>query len=208
MKFMKKISLFVALALVITVGGVYAAWVYPSDDAAVGTADKTFTGNMTQVSTSATSKGTISVNTASDTLKLFVDDGGAYRATPIAQGSVDILFTPLDGVSDTIANNGIEMVLTVSITGTQETIKDDENHDVKIFTVKTANFDLGSGVKQDNGTFKVTITGEQVLGFLNFCKEGDTAHNVTLDTLEENTTFGNALNTYTINLIISEKTTA
>lgn len=95
MKFMKKISLFVALALIVTIGGVYAAWIYPSDDALVGSATKTFTGNMTQVETQATNKGEISVETSSDTLKIFVDDAGSYVAKAIAQGSVSVLFTPL-----------------------------------------------------------------------------------------------------------------
>ena len=206
MKFMKKISLFVALALLVTVGGVYAAWIYPADDAAVGTANKTFTGNMTQVSTSATSKGTISVKTSSDTLKLFVDDGGEYVATPIAQGSVDIIFTPIDGVSEEIANNGIEMLLTVSITGAQTTVKDDGDHDVKIFTVNTETVDLGKGTKQADGSFLVNITGTQVLSYLDFCKDGVSDHTVTLNTLAENEAFGVALDSYIINLTISEKT--
>ncbi len=208
MKFMKRISLFVALALVITVGGVYAAWVYPSDDAAVGSATKTFTGNMTQVDTQASSKGKISVNTETDTLKIFVDDNGGYVAAPIAQGSFDVMFTPDDGVSSEIEENGIEMILTVSITGTQTTVKDDGGHDVKIFTVKTSTIDLGCG--QKNGSnFVVNVKGEQILACLDFCKdESVDGHTVTLGTLVENQAFGAALNTYTINLTISEKTSA
>ncbi len=209
MKFTKKISLFVALALVITIGGVYAAWLYPADDAAVGSATKTFTGNMTQVDTQATSKGNISVDTATDTLKVFVDDAGDYLAEAIAQGSFFVSFTPVDGVSDDIANNGIEMVLDLEIAGNKDKVTDDEGHEVEIFTVKTSSIDLGKGEKQDNGSFKVEVTGAQILDCLNFCVDSDdTVHSVTLDTLAENQAFGTALNTYIIKLTISEKPAA
>lgn len=216
MKFMKKLSLFVALALLVTIGGVYAAWIYPADNALVGSATKTFTGNMTSVETSATSKGEIYVDTANDTLKIYIDDAGnydsedRYQAMPIAQGSIDVYFRPLDGVSSSIENSGIPLTLTVAISGTQTTVKDDGNHDVKIFTVGTATLDLSNGEKQATGVhagaFKVTITGQQILDMLNFCKDGVEDHTVTLDTLDENKAFGDALNTYTINLTISEKT--
>ena len=211
MKFMRNLSLFVALALVITIGGVYAAWLYPADNAMVSSATKTFTGNMTQVETQGTSKGEIYVDTTTDTMKIFVDDGGEYKATPKAQGSIDIYFKPLDGVSDTIANSGIPLILTLTITGTQDTVTDDGEHAVKIFTAKTANtIDLGNGEKQTGGThdgaFKVTVSGQEILDLMDFCTDGESDHTVTLDTLAENQAFGTALNTYTINLTISEKT--
>lgn len=205
MKFFKKISMFIVMALIVTIGGVYAAWVYPSDDAKVGTVDKTFTGNMTQVSTQSTSKGNITIDTASDDMKIFVDDTGSYVAGAQAQGDITVRFTPVDGVSDDIANNGIAMEANIYITGDQTTIKDDGNHDVKIFTVTTSLFDLGNGTRQPDGSFTVTITGEQILACLAFCKDGAEDHTVTLDTLAENTAFGEALKTYTINVKIQEK---
>ena len=179
--------------------------------ALVSSATKTFTGNMTSVETQATSKGEIYVNTANDNMKIFVDDGGSYKATPNAQGQIDIYFKPLDGVSETIESNGIPLILTLSITGLQQTVKDDGGHDVQIFTPKETHvIDLGNGIKQTSGdhidAFKVTVTGEQVLALMNFCNDGTAEdHNVTLDTLDENKQFGQALNTYTINLTISEK---
>ena len=205
MKFARKLSLFIVLALIVTIGGVYAAWLYPADDAAVGSATKTFTGNMTQVDTQATSKGNISVDTATDTLKIFVDDGGNYVATPIAQGSITVCFTPAPGVSTEIKDNGIDMEIEISVTGTQDTVKDDENLDVKIFTVKTATLPITDSVKGADGVFRANVTGEQILACLNFCKDASSeSHTVTLETLEENQAFGQALNTYTINLTIKE----
>ena len=205
MKFARNISLFIVLALIVTIGGVYAAWLYPADDAAVGSATKTFTGNMTQVDTQATSKGNISIDTASDTLKIFVDDGGNYVATPIAQGSITVCFTPAAGVSESIATNGIPMVAELSISGTQNTVADDENHDAKIFTVKTQQLPITGLTKDQDGVFKATLTGEQILDCLDFCKDASSeSHTVTLETLAENQDFGQALNTYTINLTIKE----
>ena len=206
MKFARNISLFIVLALIVTIGGVYAAWLYPADDAAVGSATKTFTGNMTQVDTQATSKGNISVETATDTLKIFVDDGGEYLATPKAQGSIIVCFTPATGVSESIATNGIPMEIELSVTGAQTTILDDEAHDVKIFSVKTQKLPITGLTKDTDGVFKAEISGQQILDCLNFCKDAqsDVAHRVTLETLAENQEFGQALNTYTINLTIKE----
>ena len=204
MKFLKKISLFIALAVMVTIGGVYAGWLYPSDDAAVGSATKTFTGNMAQVDTQATSKGNISVDTANDTLKFFVEDAGSYLAQATAQGSFTVIFTPAAGVSESISSNGIDLVMEISITGTQTKISDDQDHEVSIFTVKTATLDLGKGTK-DGNVFKRVVTGTEVLNCLTFC--GGAGHTVHLETLVENKAFGEAMNTYTINLKIKEKTT-
>ena len=208
MKFARNISLFVVLALIVTIGGVYAAWLYPADDAAVGSATKTFTGNMTQVDTQATSKGNISVETATDTLKIFVDDSGNYVAAPIAQGSITVCFTPAAGVSEGIATSGIPMEIVLSVTGTQELVEDDQGHKVKIFTVKTETIDIPtSALTLEDGVFKTSITGRQILDCLDFCKDATAeAHTVTLATLAENQKFGQALNTYTINLTIKEAT--
>ena len=205
MKFMKKLSLFVALALVVTIGGVYAAWLYPADNAAVGSATKTFTGNMTQVDTQATSKGNISVDTSTDTMKIFVDDGGSFVAKATAQGSFTVRFAPVAGVSQDIADNGIPMVLELAVAGTQTEFVDDQSHSIKIFSVRTATIDLGNGTKQSDGSFTVDVTGEQILNCLAFCEHEGVAHTVTLETLEENQQFSTALNTYTISLTIKEK---
>lgn len=209
MKFARNISFFIVLAMIVTIGGVYAAWLYPADDAAVGSATKTFTGNMTQVDTQATSKGNISVDTASDTLKIFVNDGGNYVATPLAQGAITVCFTPALGVSAEIKENGIDMEIEISVTGSQETVKDDEKHDVKIFTVKTATLPITDLVKDTDGVFRANVTGQQILNCLDFCKDASSeSHTVTLETLAENQAFGQALNTYTINLTIREAVTA
>ena len=206
MKFARNISLFIVLALLVTIGGVYAAWVYPADNAAVGSATKTFTGNMTQVDTQATSKGNISVDTTTDTLKIFVDDKGGYVAAPKAQGSITVCFKPEPGVSTEIKDNGIDMEIAISITGNQDTVKDDGDHDVKIFAVKQAVLPLNKAEKGADGSFRVDVAGEDILDCLDFCKSSEDAepHTVTLETLEENKDFGLALNTYTINLTIRE----
>ena len=120
MKFLKKISLFVALALVVTIGGVYAAWVYPSNNAAIGTADKTYTSDMFSVETSGISNGTIHVDSASDDFTIKIDDarnhGGAnYLAMPIADGSFDFYFTPAEGAA-TEYLDGIDLQITIAVT--------------------------------------------------------------------------------------------
>ncbi len=200
MKFIKKLGLFITTALIVTIGGVYAAWVYPSDDANVGTVERTFTGSMADIEADS-DKGKITINEGGAII-IKIDDAGDYEATPVAtSNSIEVTFTHSDGVSDDIAQNGIEMEAVVTISGDQVSYTADDGHSVKIFVAKEDNvIDLGPK------GFSATITGEQVLTCLDFCVDGDgTQHQVTLETLAENEAFENILNTYTIHVMIREK---
>ena len=204
MKFIKKITLFVALALVVTIGGVYAAWVYPSSTAGIGSADKTYTSDMFSVETSGVSNGTIHVDSASDNFAIKIDDarnhGGAnYLAMPIASGDFSFYFTPEEGAAAEYMD-GIDLVVDISVSsGTK--VKNDAGTDVSIFTVKTATINISeSDLTENGGSFWYTLTAADVLECLNFC-EGTA---VTLETHAENVIFDEALGTYGFTFTISE----
>ena len=106
---MKKLSLLVAFALIITIGGVYAAWSYAQGD--VETAQGFVLPSMEAVTTTG-SKGQISVNTSGLTMKVDdTDDGDAHNTKLVMNdgGKIVITFTPAEGADSTVVTNGIKM---------------------------------------------------------------------------------------------------
>jgi len=204
MKFMKKMSLIISLALIVTIGGVYAAWVYPGTDASVATADKTLTGNMTTVEW-ADSKGAIHVDSAKDTLAFHIDDAGAYVPEVETSGNLEFYFDPADGVSADIADNGIDMIIKVTVEGGQQAYEG-----IKIFTAKTENtitIPKGSTEEQADGTFRASISCAQIFECLTFLPDSNGVSKpnaVVLDTYQKNKDFETALATYIITLTITE----
>ncbi len=205
MKFMKKLSVIISLALVITIGGVFAAWNY-SNGAATGI---TTTRALDMASTTTTvEKGKITANSTGMTL--IVDDdksvnpqtGTSFKAVLVGTGSINVTFTPDDSADPTVKQNGIHMIATVTITKaegtTQWTADDDANTLVDILAPNTENnnnvIDLGTAKE-------VEIKAQQIIDALIFCG----GKNVILDTYAKNQDFVKAMAKYTINVTISEK---
>ena len=103
-------------------------------------------------------------------------------------GSWVIKFTPNDNVSLDIQQNGIDLVCTVTVTGS-------ELYDGKVILSAISN---GNTIPLGKGLENKTITAEQILGCLDFVED------VVLDTPEKNATFAAALSKYTINITITE----
>ena len=112
---MKKLSTLIALALIVTIGGVYAAWSYAQGTTA--SSEITREINMAQVNTDS-NKGTISVTP--NNFAFLVDDIDAvdYVAALTATGELAITFTPATGADATLATNGISMVATITVAKT------------------------------------------------------------------------------------------
>ena len=112
---MKKLSLLIALCMLISIGGVYATWVYT--DAAMAPGHHHFGLNMAGV-TSDVSKGSILVLTAAEgtsTLKISIDDVDErdYKAEAVITGTVDVIFVPNASASQNILDNGVELQVQV-----------------------------------------------------------------------------------------------
>ncbi|MBQ9120956.1 MAG: hypothetical protein IJY12_01175 [Clostridia bacterium] len=92
---MKKIGLFVALALIVTIGSAYATWNYTVvDPASVGSAVKDIGGVGIAASQVTSAQGTITV-TPSDDLCIYLDDTNAdHVAELVITGSIEVSFTP------------------------------------------------------------------------------------------------------------------
>lgn len=129
---MKKVSILIALALLVTVGGVYATWNY-----ATGNVEPQNAGKTVQLSPlgAASEKGVINVAFSPDAT-IFIDDTNSdYKAELAAAGTVTATFTPGVGVTPEISN-GVKVQYKVTWTGAN-TFKDDTNADVQIFTNTT-----------------------------------------------------------------------
>lgn len=185
---MRKLSTLIAIALIVTIGGVYAAWNYAQGTTA--SVEITREVNMAQVNTNS-NKGTISANPTD--FAFLVDDGGSYKAVLKGTGSLAITFTASTGAdADTIAN-GIKMIATIEV-------KSDNNTLYEGLTPLTTNTENGANVIDltTNGPSKTaTLTAAQILNAVTLC-------DVTLDTKLKNDQFHAALKDYTIFITISE----
>ena len=102
---MRKFSLLIALALLITVSGVYAAWVYSqSNDVADISAPRSIT--MTEA-TFEGSYGTYTVDTSGLTMTIDPKDGTTHVTALYITGSVRISFVPSAYAPVEVKNGGV-----------------------------------------------------------------------------------------------------
>ncbi len=202
---MKKLSTIIVLALVITIGGVFAAWHY-----SIGAVDSLSIKpglQMTTVETSSdVAKGKIDqiaahnfsfrVDDTYDYLENDNDDSTVpteedkYLAMLVGTGSWEINFTANESASLDIQQNGINLIATITVSGSTQ-------YDGKtILTAATENV-IDLGLVSETNT--AVIQAEDILGCLVF------VDGVVLDTPEKNSTFATALSSYTINITITEK---
>lgn len=202
---MKKLSTIIALALVITIGGVFAAWHY-----SIGAVDSLTIKpglQMTSVETSSdVAKGkidqiaahnfTFRVDDTYDYLKNDGDDStnptedDKYLAMLVGTGEWEINFTANESASLDIQQNGIKLIATVTVTG-------DAQYDGKVLLTAATDNVIELGFVNETNT--ATIKASDILGCLVFVED------VVLDTPAENATFATALSNYTINVVITEQ---
>ncbi|MBQ2676844.1 MAG: hypothetical protein IJF54_05555 [Clostridia bacterium] len=181
---MKKLSMLVALILCVTVGGVYATWNYAEGKTS---AEKYFDDStIITASTSATAKGTITVDTSN--LNIIIDDtNGDYKGELIIDDAdyVTVNFTPNVGASNDVATNGIRMQWSLSTTD------DYKYNSADIFTVETTVQQRATAEK----TF--TITGAELKDLISL-------NALSLPTKADYDAFKQALHSGSIKISVSE----
>lgn len=156
---MKRLGLIIAMALVLTVGGVYATFNYAQDnvDPVNATLTKAIAGTNTE-----TAKGTIAIDASGFTIR--VDDKGVLEngegnGTLVTgyrnQGTVKVTFTPAKGADETVTNEGVTLKLTISFSNNRYNGKD-------IFQTTgeypATGVPLGKGTKNDvTGVFEYDV---------------------------------------------------
>ena len=201
---MKKFSLLVAIALLITVGGVYAQWTYAQGNiqaASVANLAPKLSGYA-----STTEKGTIKVDTTGIT-KLMVDDlppyGGDKQdhiADFVVEGKVVVTFTPSAGADETVKTNGIKMQYSLAIIYNTDTTAENwvypdvNGTDQAIFTVDTQTVTVNNG----NPTLEFEIDADQLMEMIQL---GGTFK---LDTVEDYENFNAIIGKAQIQISVSE----
>ena len=156
---MKRLGLIIAMALVLTVGGVYATFNYAQDnvDPVNATLTKAIAGTNTE-----TAKGTIAIDASGFTIR--VDDKGVLEngegnGTLVTgyrnQGTVKVTFTPAKGADETVTNEGVTLKLTISFSNNRYNGED-------IFQTTgeypATGVPLGKGTKNDvTGVFEYDV---------------------------------------------------
>ena len=187
---MKKIGLWMAALTAVTVGGVYANFVYSDDskmnesmsDTAIGVADATLDGAAGTLSVDA--KGLIfTIDSAKAVLKDNLGTTNAHTAMISATGSITVTFTPTAGLQETeILNNAIPAEISFAaswgapenFTYAWDTDGDDVAETIQVFKAVTTNTifihkanetdkDI-RWTKGENGVFTYTITAEELFG--------------------------------------------
>lgn len=196
---MKKLTTIIALALVLTIGGVYAAWNYFQGGATGATAQPRI--GMATVSYNG-EKGTITADTTA--LTLLVDDMSTvsgsgintqHKAGLTGVGSIAITFTPKAGADADVVNNGIKMQATLSVTKINAESKYNGKDAISVDPAK-ATFELNGGAACKS----TTISYEQIIDAL-VLYEGE---ELILDTKAKYDEFAKILSDYQIHINIVE----
>jgi len=189
---MKKISLLIALALCITIGGVYAAWSYSSTSNIVDV-NQTKALQMTGA-VDGGAAGAFNVDTSG--LSLVIDDAnGDHRPELVATGSVVVTFTPGAFANADIKNNGVTAYTQLVLTNNSWTYDDGHGEGAQpVLTLNGATHTIGtvnSGetIKwtKEDGVFKYTFDAANIAGHI-------TLTPFYLDTLAKYSSYNNNLN--------------
>ena len=153
---MRKLGLLIAMILCVTIGGVYAAWVYPqSDDVADVThhtlltlPDATFSGTY----------GTYAV-TPSDDFAMTIDpEAGTTHTTALyITGSITISFEPNSVATPEVKANGVPTTFQFTLSNDNWTFKGQ-----KIITLAHDTPETITEWEKDNGVFKFTLTADML----------------------------------------------
>lgn len=199
---MKKLGLLMAMALTVTVGGVYATWTYAKGtDVADETVNMTL--NLTDVAYIG-SNGTYKVNT--DGLKLKIDPktGTAHTTALYVEGEIVITFTPNMHAPEDVKENAVASTFQFGLTNSNWTFDDDTTDAVAakaIVTLKHAEKHDITWTKGADGVFSYTIDADAIAEHINLTE-------FVLDTKVKYDAFNTALGQGQISITVSDGQTA
>ena len=153
---MKKLSLLIALCMLLTIGGVYATWTY-TQNTDVADEAVNMNLNLTDVAYSG-SYGTYNVDVTGLSLKIDPKAGTTHTTALYATGNIVVTFTPNSVAPADIKENGVKTTYAFTLANPNWKYEDKD-----IVTVNhTEKHDV---VWQDNGdgTFSFTISAEEFM---------------------------------------------
>lgn len=183
---MKKITALIMMALLVTIGGVYAAWNY-SEGSATASSPR---DSVSIALTTANNLGSNGKFAFSNSVELGIDDSEedavVHKAGLTCTGSVVITFTPESTASGEVKATGIPMQVTTTYSPVQY-------NEVDLVTVKSSFLspvltagntsvdaaataetnDLGIVRKETDGTFTWTLSSADVLSLFTLYEGGE-----------------------------------
>lgn len=201
---MKKLSLLVAIALLITIGGVYATWTYAGN---IATESHMHMSVNLATATEDTPKGSITM--VINSMDVLIDDTNHdYVAEAVFSGKMGFVFTPGKGASDDVVQNGIDMQFQVL----QDVPKQYLGENVFIMK-KDAPTAFTSSIKVDDSN-KDTLVPGKTLTPGSFYVEIDSSvmaehvqiADIVLDTLDEYNAMKTSLANGVLGITVSEVT--
>lgn len=199
---MKKITALIMMAIMITIGGVYAAWVY--DDGAPDSLNQSKLSVIIPSATTTGKSGILEMDSNLVTITIDdIDDGTKYNAVLTCTGSISITFKPSVNAGADTRESGIRIKLTptvensatyneitiISTTGEVYSPAVGQSGD----SLETASErELGEYVKDGDGNFVWTLSSTDILSLLQL-GDGDPENPFILDTSAKHRTFMEAL---------------
>lgn len=185
---MKRLSLLIFLALAVTVGSVYAAWVYTeTTDVMDVTEGKSL--NLT-AATSEGSYGTYTIDVSGLTLSIDPKEGTTHTTALYPEGQIVITFTPSTYAPKEVKDNGV--VSTYWFT----CVNDKQYESQDVVSVHEEEHDI-VWVKQSNGSFTCTIAASEI-------KDHITLTEFNLDTKGEYDIYDEVLDHVSITIHVSD----
>lgn len=180
---MKKISILIVLAMVLTIGGVYATWNY-----AQGNVDSVELSPVVTLTDKVvdTAKGTIAVDMSGLTISID-DTNNDYDAELVMDGAINVTFTANDLAPAEVKDDGIKLQYTLTVTTPWEF------GGVQVFTVEADPIAMNGGA----ATFTATITADELMDAI-------TLGNISLPTVDDYDAFAQVLNQGSITITVSE----
>ena len=192
----RTLSLLIALCTLLTVGGVYATWVYITGDN-IDVADDTeyFGLNLTGV---AFNDGYGAYTFDTSTLKLTIDPaaGTTHETALYIEGELVIIFTPNLYAPVDVKNNAVPSTYQFRLSESNW-----EYEGQKILTLAHNEAEPVHWTKQDNGTFTMTFDAATLAQHLRLTP-------ITLDTKAKYDTYNTVLSGCEIGITISDGNTS
>ena len=185
---MKRLGAIIAIALVLTIGGVYATFNY-AQGGAVSLENEMISKELEGMTTT-NAKGTITIK--SNSFKITIDDlGGDLHTKGKFEGKTTINFKPATLADADVRTNGIKLKLTITVTGNEYV---DGETTYKLFNISA---DALAGVTLNGGA---KIINDFEINFADYI----TVTEIYLSTPEKYTAYSEAFNGTTITFTISE----
>ena len=155
---MKKLSILIALILCVTIGGVYATWVYSqSDDVADITGAKAIT--MTEATFTGT-YGTYHVDTSSLSMVVDPKEGTTHTTALKIDGNLVIGFTPNTYAPEEVKQNGVASTFAFSLSNANW-----QYNGQTIMTVDTEKHNI-TWTPDGSGAFTFTISAAELANYI------------------------------------------